>query len=505
MLSSDVSGKDHRIPLRRFKEVNELGVDIKSETVDCGGQSSLLVSVKDGPGIIGTCTAGNADQAGNSSSRMRLFYIGNDPVINLLCPGRGNKRSDKLVSFSPGFVGYDVKINGAITNSFNKLNEGESLVSGLRDIFNLLEDGVYTVYFSDYYPTDGNGIFFWGGYNIPHEVRGTAEFNRVIGDRTFKPCFLLPTQPLDYYAGKVKMGTDGLVKKRRVQGIVYHVTGLFSALLKGHHGAASCADLGVPFRCAVIEKIAEPYTDKIFVAPPVDVPPATVAAEDVDPEAADAAEQIEAAAESAPAPVPEPVAVTPTKGITGFRSPSVKIPLESFPKDMLRQLIEGRSEYKPDNFNVIAAKLQTVRKKSINNNVLPITVLERAEQMPDCEMVESAFAIDKLTDEQLDCLLRGDVECNGNVIISPNFYSSIVTACSFLQFKDTKRFVDFSIAIMENPELSAAHDYAARRVSTQVSNKKIYSFFKNAVDSGDSKYDRIIPIAQTFIKHFKPT
>ena len=479
-------------------------VEIKSETVDFGKQSALLVSVKDGNGIIGTCSAGNLDKAAVGNSRTRLFYIGGDPVINLVCPNRGNKRNDKLVSFSPGFTGYDAKINTAITGAFNKLNDGESLTSGLRDILGLLEDGVYTVYYADYYPTDGNGIFFWGGYNIPHEVRGTAEHNRIIGDKTFKPCFLLPTMPMDYYAGKTKMSTDGQVKKRRVQGIAYHVTGLYSALLKGHHGAVSCVDMGVPFRCAVIEKISEPYTDKVLITPPVNVPPPAPTAESVDPEAPDAAEQIDAAAAAAvsEAVQPEPIEVMPTNGITGFRSPSVKIPLDVFPKDMLRLLLEGRSEYKPDHFNIISAKLQTVRRKSINNNVLPFSVLERAEQLPDCEMVESVYAIDKLTDEQLDCLLRGDVECNGKIIISPNFYSSIVTACSFLQFKDPKRFVDFSIAIMENPELSAAHEYAARRVSTQITNQKIYNFFKSAVSSGDTKYDKIIPIAESFIKHY---
>lgn len=480
-----------------------MGVDIKSETVDFDGQSALLVSVKDGGCAIGTCSAGNIDQAGGTSSRTRLFYIGSDPVINLICPNRANKQSDKLVSFCPGFQGYDQKINSALTNGFNRLNDGESLNSGLRDIFGLLEDGVYTAYYADYYPTDGNGIFFWGGYNISHEVHGTAEHNHVIGDRTFKPCFLLPTQPMDYYTSRTKVGTDDQVKKRSVQGIVYHVTGLYSALLKGHHGAVSCVDMGIPFRCAVIEKIAEPYTDKVYAASPVNVPPPAPASEEVDPEAPDAAEQIDAAVKASEAAAQEPVAVMPAKGITGFRSPSVKIPLNAFPKDMLRQLIEGRSEYKPDHFNVMAAKLQTMRRKSINNNVLPYSVLERAEQMPDCEMVESAYAIDNLTDEQLDCLLRGDVECNGEVIVSPNFYSSIVTACSYLQFKDIRRFVDFSIAIMENPELVAAHEYVARRVSSQSENKKIFNFFKNAVESGDSKYDKIIPIAQTFIKRFK--
>lgn len=478
-----------------------MGVDLKSETIDLNGQSAFLVSVKGGMNVIGTCVVGNTERGSNTSSRTRLFFIGSDPVINLICPNRANKQSDKLVSFSPGFQGYDQKINDAITSSFARLNEGESLNSGLHDIFGLLEDGVYTAYIADYYPTDGAGTFFWGAYNISHEVRGTSEHNRVIGDRVFKPCFLLPTQPMDYYAARVKVGTDEQVKGRKVQGIVYHVSGLYSALLKGHHGAVSCVDMGLPFRCAVIEKIAEPYTEKIFVQPPSAPPPS---AEAVDPEAPDAAEQLDAAAETSEiTQTPSaPVEILPSNGITGFRSPSVKIPLDAFPKDLLRQLIEGRTEYKPEHFNVMDAKLQTIRRKSINNNVLPYSVLERAEQLPDCEMVESAYAIDELTDEQLDCLLRGEVECNGEVIVSPNFYSSIVTACSYLQFKEPKRFVDFSIAIMDNPELSAAHEYVARRVASQSDNTKIFNFFKNAVDSGDTKYDKIFAVAQVFIKRY---
>lgn len=478
-----------------------MGVEIKTETVELVGQSVLLVSVKDGGDLIGTCSAGSLDPSGNISLRTRLFYIGSDPVINLVCPGRGNKQSDKLVSFSPGFQGYDKKINEALTNSFARLNEGESLTNAMKDVFGLLADGVYAVYVSDYYPTDGNGIFFWGGYNISHEVRGTAEHIKTIGDKTFKPCFLLPTQPMDYYTPRTKVGTDEQVKLRRIQGIVYHVTGLFSALLKGHHGSVSCVDSNIPFRCAVIEKIADPYIDKLYAPPVVNVPEPPAEGE-VDPEAPDAAEQLDAAAETASvqSEIPETPSVS---GITGFRSPSVKIPLADFPKDMLRQIIEGRSEYKPRHFNVMAAKLQTTRRKAVNNNVLPLSVLERAEQMPDCEMVESAYAITELTDEQLNCLLSGDVECNGKVMISPNFYSSIVTACGFLQFKDVKRFVDFSIAIMENPELSAVHEYVARRVSALSENRKVMNFFQSAVDSGDTKYDKIIPMAQTFIKRFR--
>ena len=118
-------------------------------------------------------------------------------------------------------------------------------------------------------------------------------------------------------------------------------------------------------------------------------------------------------------------------------------------------------------------------------------------------MVESAYAIKSLSDEELNCLLAGDVECNGEVIVSPNFYASIVTACNFLQFTDTQRFVDFSIAIMENPELGATHDYVSRRVCALETNKKLYNFFKSVVDSGDVKYEKIIAAARTFVDRYE--
>ncbi len=467
-----------------------MSAEIKSETVDINGKSVLLVSVKNGEAAIGTCSAGHIDHSGSASSQTRLFFIGGDPIINLICPNHGNKQSDKLVSFCPGFQGYEQKIHDALGSSFNKLNNGDSLAAGLHDLFTLLEDGVYTVYMNDYYPTDGNGIFFWGGYNISHEVRGTAERSRAIGDREFKPCFLVPTEPLDYYAAKTRVSTEEQVKRRRVQGIVYHLSGLFSVVLKGHHGAVCCVDKNIPYSCAVIEKIAEPYTDRFIPEAPEPMPedPAAVSEDG----ATAAAETVSYTAP--PAFVPE--------GITGFRSPSVKIPLELFPREMLRQIIEGRAEYKPRQFSMLSAKLNTVRRKAVSNNVLPYSILEKSEQMPDCDMIESAYAIDKLSDEQLNCLLRGDVECNGELIVSPNFYSSIVTACNFLQFSNTQRFIDFSIAIMDNPDLSAAHEYVAHRAAGQLSSRKLFNFFKRAIDGKDTKYEKIIPTAQVFVNRY---
>lgn len=468
-----------------------MATEIKTETIDFEGRSTLLVSVKNGEAAIGTCSLGY-NGLGGAGALNKIFFIGNDPVVNIACPGHGRLQNDKMLALCPGFVGYDQKIAGVINNCFNKLNGGEAIATALRDLLNMLQDGVYALYFADYYPTDGNNSFFWGAYNILHDVHGTAEHGRVVRQRTYKPCFLIPSQPLDYYAPKTKVNTDDAVKRRKIQGIVYHLTGFHSVVLKGHHGAVCCVDNDVPFTCAVIEKIHEPYV-KGFVMPPPAAP-----VPDVDPENPEAPVPEDVAAEV----VTPPPAVIP-EGVSGFRGASVKLPLEILPKDMLRMLIEGREEYKPRQFDILNAKLNTVRKKALSNNVLPFSVLEKTDSLPDCDMVESAYAIESLSDEQLNHLLAGDVECDGEVIISPNFYSSIVTACNYLQFTDMKRFVDFSIAILDNPELSATHEYVAHRALAQISNKKLRSFFAGVVSGKDAKYEKIMTIAQTFVDRSK--
>ena len=445
-----------------------MAVEVKSESVNIGKSSVLLVSVKEGGNVIGTCSMGVDTRHNDLSNLSKMFFIGHDPVVNLVMPNGGSKRSDKLISFCPGYAGSEKEIRDVLTDCFNRVNKGESLEVGLREIFKLLQDGVYTVYNAEYYPTDGSGIFFWGAYNISHEVHGSAEYNRTIGmERPYRPCFLIPSEPLDTFLAKTQAFTDESVKTRKVQGIVYHVGGLHSVLLKGHHGAVSCTEKDIPFRCAVIEKISEPYVDQ-----PVDTAPAE--GEEPKPE-----KQV---------------------GISGFRSASVKIPLDVMPKDMLRLILETRREYKPGHFNTLVRVFNTVRRKSVSNNVLPGTVLERCDRMPDCEMVESAYAVDNLTDEQLNCLLAGETECNGEQIISANFYTSIVTACNYLQFHDESRFVDFAIAIMENPELVATHEYTAKRVSRLVNSKKLYGYFKSVVESGEERYEKIVRAAEKFVR-----
>lgn len=456
-----------------------MAVDVKSEYIDMGGQSVLLAAVRGGSAVIGTCSAGHTNVRGEISSVSRLFYMGTDPVVNLLCPNHGDKRSEKLIQMSLGYQGMDLDIKSALTESLTRLNTGESLESGLRSVLSLLSDGVYTIYKSEYYPTDGAGTFFWGAYNLSHEVRGSAEHNRMIGEsNVYKPCFLIPSEPLDSYKAKILATAEEAVKSRKVQGIVYHLTGLHSVLLKGHHGSAACAAAEIPYVCAVIEKITEPYTEKAAQPP------------------APAAEQ-PAEGEEQPAPAAEE-----RGGITGYRSASVKIPLEYIPRDMLRLLVETRRESKPDFFPILLKKLGTVRRKTISNNVIPQNVHDKCELMPDAEMIESAYAITELSEGQLGALLSGDTEFEGETIISPNFYSSIVTACNYLQFTDERRFISFALAILDNSELSATHEYIARRIS-RVANRKIYDYFTNMLANPNTPNEKLLPIAERYCRDYE--
>ncbi len=478
-----------------------MSVEIKSDTLSINGTDVTLVSVKNGEAAIGTCNAGYIG-LGGVNSKTRIFFIGSDPVATIICPNHGNLQTDKLISLCPGYSNCDHELKMTIDGCFEKLvADEEHPVNAIREILGLLEDGIYALYYSEYYPTDGSGNFFWGAYNVPHDVHGTAEINRIVKNNVYKPSFLVPSQPLNYYSPKTKVALESKVKKRPVHGIAYHLSGFHSVLLKGHHGAIACVDADIPFRCLVIEKIWMPYADPIELYPEPDIPsePAPEAPEDGEAAADEPAEETQEKAEQSPAVPPR---VIYPESITGFRSASIKIPLELFPKDMLKFILTASPEYKPRQFDILAPKLFITNKKTLSNNVLSQSVLEKADALPDCEMLESAYAIKSLSDEQLSCLLAGDVECNGEVIISPNFYSSIVVACNFLQFTDTNRFVDFAIAVMDNPELIAAHDYVSHRSLTQSSNTKLERFFQNVVDSNDAKYCKVMEAAQTFLRRF---
>lgn len=132
----------------------------------------------------------------------------------------------------------------------------EDALERLAPIFGLLLTGVYMLSVSDYYPTDGDGHFFWNAPNAYTTVPATAELYDSVNYRCLPsyPCFLYPTQPtakhdasrVEYYRAKLRAG------ERIAPALAYSVGGSMSALLDGHHRAAACALEGVKLPCLTI-------------------------------------------------------------------------------------------------------------------------------------------------------------------------------------------------------------------------------------------------------------
>ena len=73
-----------------------------------------------------------------------------------------------------------------------------------------------------------------------------------------------------------------------------------------------------------------------------------------------------------------------------------------------------------------------------------------------------------------------------------------MTACNYLQFTNPKKFVEFSLAILDNPELYATHEYIANRIS-RVTSKEVYAFFKAVLANSDPGYEKIANIADKYV------
>lgn len=150
--------------------------------------------------------------------------------------------------------------SGEITNALKALcrtyTELEEALKGLQPILGLLYPGLYILSYSDYFPTDGDGRFFW---DVPEELtafRATAELYDSENYRVLPcfPCFLYPSQPaqkynpehVDYYRESIRAG------KKLPPVLAYYIYGYMSVLLDGHHRTCACALEGVKVPCLTL-------------------------------------------------------------------------------------------------------------------------------------------------------------------------------------------------------------------------------------------------------------
>lgn len=399
----------------------------------------LLVSVVNGKGVIGIC-----DTTAAPHTKRETLYIEGESLVNTFSPSTDPAALRQIWQCS-SIDKCQPSTRKTLEDSTEEFfYENMPLSRAVAPVLELLTDGLYVVHVDKVYPTDGAGNFFWNAYLVRHELNGSAPLNPVIGeDQCYSPPFLVPTRSCSAYN---EQGVSGAVARlrrgRKIGGIAYHLTGMFSALLCGHMNAAACLMRGADFPCVIIEPLSEVLYEK-------------------DTE-------------------------TETMRVAGLGCPYIKLPISAFTRNMLECFLLNRRSAVPDFYGQIRSHAEKILQPKNAIKDMPI-LTRQAESLPDAEMLASAFAVKELTDEQLDLLLSGETKQNEQVIISSNYYESIVYACNFLQYTSTERFIRFTVSILNTPALSATFRYVTERLR-YIMDTRINETFTSIRDSEDPVY-----------------
>lgn len=437
---------------------------ILSAFIEAENKQLALVNVVDGSGDIRVCDFGAVKRRGDTTSIGKAFCVSSMPLISIIEQGIKYPEADKMIYQLNGFEYVPSQIARKISSSIESgFKSSEQTIKAIEPVLSLLNDGLYAVYFTKMFPTNGAGNFFWTAYTSMSEVKGTADVNLVIGkNKPYTPCFLVPTKSASEYR-PFKLDTHKSLLKSggMCVGIAYHLSGMFCALLEGHHAATACLLEEKDFYCVVIEPVHNFYY-----------------------------EDKEEARDEGRIPL-----------IKGFSTCSARVPFSSIDSSIVEYSLLSRNGKKPDDYYAIR-KAYFESEGKFAPSQLPEEIHDKAENSPDYNMLASAQTITELTPGQLEALLLGEIEYEGNIIISNNYYNSVVTACNYLQYTDTDAFVDFALNIMMNSDLAATHEYLSERL-LRISDKRIFDLFTQIYDNKLSQISEVLDNAQKYIDRYE--
>lgn len=428
--------------------------NISVETLRNESGEFLLVNVSGSDGLIGIC-----DTSVSHGKSRKTFYIGGESLINMSYRAGDDEANRQIWQCSS--IDKCKSLTGSrfssVCDAF--FNNAVPLSKALSPVLEMLTDGLYVVHVSQLYPSDGAGNFFWSAYGVKHEFNGSAPVNRIIGSaRNYTPSFLVPTEG---FIGYSESALDPIAEKIRkggkAYGLAYHLSGMFSALLYGHLNATASLYCDVPFECIVIEPVTE-----------------TVYGYDE---------------------------MTSQERIAALSCPHAKLPFDLLSRQSTESFFSIRRSAKPRFYDEIMSKVDKMPKSGNYIRGLSSVITTAVERLPDAEMLISSCVIDDLTDEEIQVLLSGETTIDERVIISNNYYESIVCACNYLQLKDKKRFITFAEAILANHELSATHLYVAGRLK-YVMDASINELFKKIYESEEPVYDSLKQIAEKYAEDY---
>jgi len=429
-----------------------LATQVRTEQIKLGDRDIVIADVIKSSMFIGTTTlTGRMIMPWDKVPRISVFYVGKEPILNIITSSMAPETTNKLVMQCGTIVDSEPIIRERLTVACeNYFHFSQELSKALAPVFELLFPGLYVCYEARMIPTDGASGFFWNSYMTRREVQGTATVNDKIGkDGNYIPCFLFPTTTVSNLSENkynemlelVKSGNSG-------GGIAFHISGLFSALLEGHHTATACTMLDMPFKCIIIEPV-----NKI-----------TKETED-------------AAAENHRLP-----------RITSLSSASTTFSLEELPREFLESFLQRRIKEKPTHYDGLKSNCNRVLRATTKKR-LPRDLKSKIAGLPKLAMIESAAGITSITDDDLECLLDGKtLNKFGKLIISRNHYECIVTACNYLFCTDFDRFLAFAGEVLLRKKLMPSHPHVLGRLTEITLNDKIYTYFRDLVEQQEMKY-----------------
>lgn len=414
----------------------------------------LLINVSGGDGIIGIC-----DTTVRKGTERKTFFVGSESIINIFNNGK-NPESNRQIWQTSTIEKCKQYIGNLFPTCCDAyFLDGVSFFKAIMPILELLTPGLYVAHIDKAYPTDGSGNYFWNAYAVKHELNGSAERIPIVDDkRDYSPMFLVPTKNFsDYSDKKIDSAITKLRKGKHLGGIAYHLSGMFSALLYGHTNATACLQEGMDFNCIIIEPLNKVIVDRND---------------------------------------------GPTKGrVVAVSCPFVKIPFVDLSPKMTENFLLSRKDVNIQDYDIIKSRADKMISGTSYVKRLPNELLTSVEALPDADMMISAHAVSELTDEHLAALLSGQTKIDGEVIISTNYYESIVYACNYLQYTDKSRFIDFVKSILENPDLVATYSYVAGRIK-YIMDARINEIFKNIAESENTDYESVKAIAEAYLKTF---
>lgn len=208
---------------------------------------NLLFLLQDGKSLLKNVWYAQSSTASPYEDSCSALTLNDVPLIYI--QSSGCPTCESLLAAGYGMPEDCAEIRQAAENLLRPYAGLADALERLAPVVGLLANGVYMLSISDYYPTDGDGHFFW---DVPNDFTAAPASTALYDSMNCRylpsfPCFLYPSQPtakydparVEYYREKLRAG-EALPPV-----LTYHVNGSVSVLLDGHHRACACALEGI--------------------------------------------------------------------------------------------------------------------------------------------------------------------------------------------------------------------------------------------------------------------